>query len=94
MNVSDFRTKYPEFNTQQNDAFLEAYLEEAAREISVEVAGARFDDLHGALTAHLLAISPHGKQARLAAPMNGKTTYWDRYQHMLFQVTCGLARCP
>lgn len=92
MNISDFRTKYPEWNTAQPDAFVQAFLDEAARSISSDVAGDRYDDMHGLLTAHLLALSPHGRNSRLAAPANGQSVYWGRYQAIVFEVTAGLGR--
>lgn len=92
MLIATFRTKYPEYATAQPDAFVQQFLDEASRSIDAEVASDRYDDMHGLLTAHLLALSPHGKNARMVTPATGNTPYKTRYDAMVIECTAGLGR--
>jgi Protein of unknown function (DUF4054) len=86
-----FFARYPEFVARgfgSNAALVGAVLAEAAVQLSRPVWGPLYDAGHGLLTAHLLAISPFGQQARMAAK-DGVTTYWRRYQQLVEMVACG-----
>lgn len=91
MDQATFFARYPEFVAKgfgSNAALVSAILAEAAVQLSAPVWGPLYDAGHGLLTAHLLAISPFGQQARMAAK-DGVTTYWRRYQQLVETVACG-----
>lgn len=75
---SAFRTLYSEFDRVE-DATVDAKLAEAEDRLSEDYFGDRFDNAHGLMTAHLIAISPAGRQARLdPKKAEGNTTTYQR----------------
>lgn len=85
MNLATFRVEYPELATAP-DALVNTKLASAARSIDSDLFGDRYDDAHGLLAAHLICLSPYGKNARLSSK-EGKTTYGERYEQIRFEVT-------
>jgi hypothetical protein len=89
MNLATFRVQYPEFKSAL-DPFVQAFLDAAAREINPTELGEAYDNAHGLLTAHKLAISPFGKQARMVNE-DGRTTYENEYDAVLRRSVLALA---
>ena len=82
MTLAQFRVRYPDFRSAP-DGLVQATLDEAALEVDATVFGALWSAAHGAMTAHVLALSPFGKNARLS-PEEGKVTVFSKY---LMQLT-------
>lgn len=96
VSAQDLFARYPEFaDARAPTDMVNATLATATVQVRPEVWGVLTDEGIIQLTAHLLAISPWGQQARLAAT-DGETTYGKRYRELQQSVTCGLARlaCP
>lgn len=72
MNLATFRVQFPEFKTAP-DAFVQGKLDVAALELYSPDLDVSFDQAHGLLAAHKLAISPFGTSARVLK--SGQTTY-------------------
>lgn len=72
MDLAGFRARFPEFRTAP-DAVVTAALTAAAGETSTDF-GDSYDEAHGLLAAHKLAISPFGQSARMVSD-KGETTY-------------------
>jgi hypothetical protein len=85
MDLPNFRLTFPELNTA-SDVLVTRFLASSARSIDEDLYGDRYDDAHGFLAAHLLCLSPYGKNARLVSD-SGKTTYGTRYEEIRFEVT-------
>lgn len=85
MTLAEFRIVFPELNTA-GDTIVTRFLASAERSIDADLYGDRFDDAHGYLAAHLLCLSPYGKNARLSSK-EGKTTYGERYEEIRIEVT-------
>lgn len=65
MDIDTFLGRYPEFEDPGGDTTLvEACLEETATRIDASVFGSRYDEAHGALTAHELWSSAFGVSLR------------------------------
>src|SRR4051812_49346462 len=87
MNLTQFRTRFPEFDGVA-DTIIEATLAEALLRLNVTIYGKRIDEAQGYLTAHKLALSPYGQAARLATE-DGKTTYAVHFKEMQRELTYG-----
>jgi hypothetical protein len=85
--LATFRTMFPELATAP-DALVNQFLSVASNAIDVDVFGDRFDEAHGYLTAHLLCLSPYGKNARLQSDKGG-TTYGTRFEQIGLAVAGG-----
>ncbi len=85
MNLANFRLTFPELNAA-SDTLVSGFLASAARSIDSDLYGDRYDDAQGFLAAHLICLSPYGKNARLSSK-EGKTTYGDRYEEIRYEVT-------
>jgi hypothetical protein len=83
VNLEQFTARYPEF-AKADKRLIQATLDEAAREVAKDIYRTKFDAAHGALTAHRLAISPFGRNARLSD--GSITTYWDAYDQIRREV--------
>jgi Protein of unknown function (DUF4054) len=77
MTVEEFRARFAEFRTA-GDPLVESVLAEATRRVAPEVYGELTNDAVGYLAAHLLAISPFGKNMRLEDDKS-ETTFWSEY---------------
>lgn len=80
MELVAFRVEYPEFRNV-GDEQVEAYLTNAATQLSQAVIGSQYDLMHGLKTADLIARSPGGVNARLLAK-DGTTTYGNAYDKL------------
>ena len=101
MNLSAFRTRFPEFRScsdaQVTDALAEAetQLPAGALENEIEPWFGYADTAHGLLAAHTLTLSPSGQSARLVPPRGagadwaGQTTYYARFDQLRTEVVCG-----
>jgi Protein of unknown function (DUF4054) len=95
--LADFRTQFPEFRGV-NDSVVTAMLGAAFLEIDVCVwggystvtgtPGTKADQGQAYLTAHKLATSPFGQNAKLVAK-DGSTTYFKTYMTLVRQVSSG-----
>lgn len=81
-----FLAEYSDFASASDDE-IDAKLAHAALSIG-EVYGAHEDHAHGLLTAHLLAIDPKGKFARLESE-KGESTFGAQYIALRTKVTAG-----
>jgi hypothetical protein len=81
LTLIQFRDRFPEFATAA-DALVTACLTAAAGETSATALGTAYDEAHGLLAAHKLAISPFGGMARLEA---GKETTYQQERRALLE---------
>lgn len=84
---TDFRARFPEFATAA-DAIIDACLAEALLQTPSDVWGTKADAAQGLLTAHLLAISPFGRTAKLVSS-KGDSTYGQRRREMTRALAAG-----
>lgn len=87
-----FLVRFPEFGPADTDfpGMVDATLAEAALAIGDQW-GSKYDQVHGLETAHRLAISPFGKNAKLSTD-TGKTTYGEQLHKMRVAATAILQR--
>jgi len=71
--ATTFKARYTEFDGTA-DSVVTAALAEATRRTAAGF-GARFDDAVALLAAHLLSVSPGGRQARRESDKGPSTTY-------------------
>lgn len=88
LDLAGFRARFPEFKAVA-DSYLQAKLDDAALRLSPAVFGARINEAHGWLAAHLAASAPWGYQARLEATKDGSTTYSAAYDKLAQEVGYG-----
>ena len=88
--ISDFLARFPEFKGTAKDSsdLIGAALNDAALVIDAGVWGNLAGQGHGYLTAHRLALSPFGQQARMIAK-GGTTTYQAHYEALVKIVGSG-----
>lgn len=86
MDLATFRAQYPEF-MRAPDALVAGKLADAANRMDAALYADSYEEAHGLLTAHLVAMSPFGTNARLdpkaSAAMGAATTYeatWKRLE--------------
>jgi hypothetical protein len=89
MTLANFRTRYPEFRTA-SDAFVQAYLDDAAKMVSTYALGDAYDVGHGLACAHLIAISPAGKNARMTND-DGSTQYGNTLKNLALERVAGIS---
>jgi hypothetical protein len=69
VNLATFRDVFPEFGTsiapEATDEQIQAQLDFAAQSISASIFGGSYEQAHGLLAAHYIALAPGGQQARL-----------------------------
>lgn len=98
MLLATFRIQFAEFNGV-SDALVQAMLNAAALEIDVAIWGAKADQGQAYLTAHKLASSPFGQNAKTIANAKvttgefGATTYYNTYKMLVRQVSSGFRVC-
>lgn len=99
--LSSFKAAFPEFDLgtdAEHDALVTAKLAEAEgmvdRSVFKDPAQKNADSAVSYLTAHLLACSPSGINARLAKDKKGEpqTLYWPTYKRIVRSATCLLQR--
>lgn len=78
--IQSFLGSFPEFS-KSDLALINAKLQEAILEVDARVWVRLTDTGVGYLTAHKLALSPFGQNARMVAK-DGITTYWTHYQRL------------
>lgn len=84
---SDFLIRFPEFAPAASSGLVQSKLDEALGALNPEVYQHQLEFAQGYLAAHLLAISPLGKNARLEDdPSNGDTPYGRRYRQIRKQL--------
>lgn len=89
MTLTDFRIRYPEFRTA-SDAFVNAYLVDAVNLVRGLVLLPVYDTAHGLATAHLIAISPAGKNARMVND-DGTTQYGKTLHEIMLSYVAGVS---
>ena len=88
MLLAAFRIRFGEFETAA-DPLVQACLDAAATELNAAEIGAPFDEAHGLLAAHKLAISPYGRAARMLND-DGKSTYEIEFCAVMARAVPGL----
>jgi hypothetical protein len=92
MDLPTFRADFLE-STQAADAFVTATLAGAATVLDPVVWAAQYDQGHGYLTVHRLALSPYGQGAKFIGPSDRSgpagTTYSVHYMRMRRALCCG-----
>ena len=88
--ISDFLTRFPEFKgaAANGTDMVGAALNDAALMIDACVWGNLAGQGHGYLTAHRLALSPFGQQARMVSK-GGTTSYETHYDELVRIVGSG-----
>lgn len=86
LDIDEFKAFGPEFN-QCDDAVLEFFFEAAKPKINPDVFKDQTKIAHFFWMAHLIAMSPYGRNLRLQSD-NGITDYYKNFQEIL--KTCGL----
>lgn len=87
--INTFLQRFPEFGGQgKNLTLISAKLQEALRRIDPNIWATLADDGTYYLTAHLLATSPMGQNAKLVAK-DGNTTYGKEYKRLARIVSSG-----
>ncbi len=79
MDLTAFRASYPEF-AEAGDSLVQGHLDEASLSLDSSVYDTRYDEAHGLLAAHLLAISPFGRALRQEG--TDETLYWQRFRQV------------
>jgi hypothetical protein len=85
--LAQFRERFTEFE-RISDPVCTAKIDEASRRVDPEMYGVRTDDAILWLAAHLTALGPHGKEARLASAvaaeggLSGGTIYYAEFQRL------------
>jgi hypothetical protein len=87
--LAAFRSRFPEFSTCP-DATVSAVLTAAATELNSTEIGAPYDEAHGLLAAHKLAISPYGRAARMLNEQ-GHSTYEAEFSNVMARAIPGIA---
>lgn len=87
LSLSSFRTRFPEFNPGA-DALVESCLAEALLSTPADVWGDKADAAQGLLAAHLLALSPFGRTAKLSS-VKGESTYGTQRKAMARALALG-----
>jgi hypothetical protein len=85
--LASFKAAFPEF-VDAGDPLLQSKLDEAVLQIDASVWGAKADLGVSYLAAHLLALAPSGKAARLNA-WDDRTTYGEQFIRMQRSVCSG-----
>lgn len=83
----DFICRFPEFQSAP-ESLVRAALKEAARHVDECVFGTQTDDAIYWKAAHILAIKPFGRNARLVNK-DGSTTYGEHFMKLAKSVTAG-----
>lgn len=90
MTLDNFRIRYPEFRTA-SDTFVQAYLDDAAASlVGTASLGTAYDVAHGLATAHLIAVSPAGKNARMVND-DGTTQYGKTLSELMRARVAGIS---
>lgn len=87
MDLPTFLQGYPEF-AKADRTLVNAKLVEVGAQLDASVWGTHYDAGHGLLTAHRLAISPFGQNARMVA-RDGTTTYEREFKKLQRTVSYG-----
>jgi len=88
VSVREFRVEFPEFE-ETDQAIVQSRINMATRQVNSTVYGGKTNDAIKLLTAHLIAMSPLGEQAKLKKENRG-TIYGDQYEEIRGQVAHGL----
>lgn len=88
MTTAEFRCKFPEFEFI-GDPQVNANLDSTRNRVDPSVMGSKTNEAHGLLTAHMLAASPAGQQARLSSE-RGETTYLMNFKKVVRMTVIGL----
>lgn len=86
--AAQFKAEFAEFEGAPN-ALVQAKLDLALRRTPADVWGDQQDDGIKYLAAHLLALSPKGRELKLIVNRDGETTYGNQRREMENIVSCG-----
>lgn len=81
MTRDEFKTRAPEWKTARDER-IDAALTQATARTDASLFGASTDDAVFFLAAHLLAVSPSGKAARLEGGKVARTLYLDERERL------------
>lgn len=81
MFLAQFIIRHPEFRPVPTETIVAA-LDAAGKELNATEIGEPFDEAHGLLAAHKLALSPMGRNARMVRD-DGTSTYGDEFKAVL-----------
>ncbi len=88
LDLTQFRARFPEF-ASVDSTLLQSKLDDARARVSEAVFGARANEAHGWLAAHLAASAPWGYQARLEGTRDGSTVYSAAFDKLAREVGYG-----
>ena len=88
MILATFKLLCPEFRTTP-DPTVQAFLDSAAKELNAAEIGDAYDEAHRLLTAHKIAISPLGTNARTLNDA-GETTYETEFNKVMARAVIAL----
>lgn len=88
MDLAAFRLRFPECRSA-DDPTVTAVLNAAATELNAVEIGAPFDEAHGLLAAHKLALSPFGRAARMLND-EGTSTYFTEFTAVMGRAIVGI----
>jgi len=93
MNKATFLVRFPEFaaTDAEQTGLVDACLDEALKAVNAEIWGAKFDQVHALETAHRLAITPFGRNAKLSTA-TGESTYGEQLRKMRVAAACAVSR--
>lgn len=80
MTSDAFLDRYPEFDHEDNGLLVAATLAEVATNLDASVFGSRYDEAHGALTAHKLWASAFGVSLRGDGDSPDESRYLAHYR--------------
>lgn len=88
LTLAVFRVRYPQYvdaggGGAPGDAFVQSKLDEAAEGFDDVIAGAKAEFLHGLLAAHLVEMSPYGRDQRVVVDGRTTTTYKIRFDEII-----------
>ncbi len=83
----NFCARFPEFEPA-TEPMIRTAIAEAVNNVDVDVFKTKTDEAVRWKTAHLLAISPFGQQARMVSKEGG-TTYGEQFMKLARSVTPG-----
>ncbi len=86
MQLPIFRLRFPEFARLQDD-YVQAMLTGALPRLDTSVWGAKLDEGHGYLTAHLMAVTPAGITSGLSE--GGRSLYGRQFDILVREVAGG-----
>lgn len=86
--VQNFKNAFSEYR-KTDDEEIKAKIRFAQQRINSSLWGDKYDQGVMYMTAHLLAVAPAGKNAKMKPENMAKTVYWHEYTALKNSVTYG-----